>query len=85
MSWLMLKQSLAFTIALALTTTPALAGKSCNTFAGVMSPPLQTTCFSAARPTCFGGAVTTKQRHYVFGLPVEFCYRNGRPIFCGDL
>jgi hypothetical protein len=50
-----------------------------------MSPPLQTTCFSAARPPCFGGAVTTKQRHYVFGLPVEFCYRNGRPIFCGDL
>lgn len=81
----MLKPTLAFTIALALTTTPTLAEKRCNTLAGVMSPPLRTTCFSTGRPACFGGGVTTIQRHYVLGLPVKFCYRNGRPIFCGDL
>jgi hypothetical protein len=79
----MLKPTLAFTIALALTTTPALAEMRCKTFAGVISA-MRTTCFSAD-PACFDDSIITRERHYTFfGRPLEICHRHGRPIFCGD-
>lgn len=79
----MMKPTLALTIALALTTTPTLAGMRCNTFSGVISS-MRTTCFAADRQACFGDAIITREHYYAFGRPFEICHRYGRPTFCDE-